>query len=154
MARSLPGDSSGRDLSGRGKKPTQQGALTLWRRQRAGLVRTERIRPSNAHSLSGDDRGRDLSGHKKKQTEQGTPTSWRRQKEGLVRTWKETERARHTDQLEAAEGGACQYIERNQLSEVYSPTEDGRERACQDKERNRQSKAGSLSGDGRERGLS
>ena len=39
-AHSHAGDGRGRDLSGHGKKPTDRGALTSWRRQREGLVRT------------------------------------------------------------------------------------------------------------------
>ena len=92
-ADSPTGDSRERDLSGHGKKPMAQGALTSWRWQREGLVRTqketdrprhthsletveggtcqdpERDRPTEANSLSGDGRGRDLSGHRKKPTE-------------------------------------------------------------------------------------
>ena len=34
------GDGRGRDLSGHGKKPAEQGTLTSWGRQRKGLVRT------------------------------------------------------------------------------------------------------------------
>ena len=37
---SLPGDSRGRDLSGHGKEQTYRSALTNWRRQGEGLVRT------------------------------------------------------------------------------------------------------------------
>ena len=37
---SLPGDSRGRDFSGEEKKPSKRGALTSWRQQREGLVRT------------------------------------------------------------------------------------------------------------------
>jgi len=40
--------------------------------------------------------------------------------EGLVRTWKETDLARHTHQLEMAEGGTCQDTERNRPSKVHS----------------------------------
>ena len=88
-----------RDLSGPRKKPTDRGALTLWRRRREGLVRTrketnrprhthnletaeggtcqdtERNRPTKAHSLPGDGRGRDLSGHGKEANDQGTLTT-------------------------------------------------------------------------------
>ena len=95
-AHSLPGDGRGKDLSGKGKKQTERGLLTLWRRKRKGLVRTrEKNRPieahslpgdgkgtcqdmksnqqSEAHSLSGDGRGRYLSGYEK-ETERETPT--------------------------------------------------------------------------------
>jgi len=107
---SLPGDGRGRDKSGHGNKATKRGALTSWRGQREGFVRTqkdsdqvrhthklktaeggtcqnmERKQPSKAHSHTGDHRWRDLSGHRMKATEQGTLTCWRPQWEGLVRT--------------------------------------------------------------------
>ena len=130
-ADSLPGDGRERDLSGHGKKQTEQGALTSWRRQREGLVRIrketdrsrcthkletaeggtcqdrERNRPSELDLLPGDGRGRDLSEQGKKQTRRGTLTSWTRQRDELVRAQKETERARHTHKLETAEVGTC-----------------------------------------------
>jgi hypothetical protein len=102
---SLPGDSKARDLSGHGNKPTEQGALTLWRWQR-----------------------RDLSGHEMRPTEQGALTYWRRQSEGLVRTRKETDRARGTHFLETTEGGTCQDTERNRQSDAHSQTGDSRGR--------------------------
>jgi len=101
-------------LSGHRKKQTEQGALTSWRWQREGLVRTwkgtdqargthmletagggtcqdtERNQLSKGHSLSGDHRGRDLLGHGKKPSKQGG-----------------------TYKLEIAEGGTCQDMERN-----------------------------------------
>ena len=82
-------------MSGHRKKPTDRGALTTWRRQREGLVKTwkETDRPTEAHSHPGDGRGRDLSGHGKNPTDQGALTPWRQQKEGLVRTRKEIDRA-------------------------------------------------------------
>ena len=100
-AHSHPGDGTGRDLSGHGKRPADRRALTNCRWDREGLVRTwketdrltrthfletasggicqdmERNQPSDAHSLSGDGIGRDLSGHRKNPTEQGALTSWR-----------------------------------------------------------------------------
>ena len=102
---SLPGDHRRRDLSGHRKKVTKQGTLTSWRRQREGLVRTQKESKqargthflettkggpcqdmetkqlSKGHSLSGDHRGRDLSGHGKKVTKQGALTFWRPQRE-------------------------------------------------------------------------
>ena len=95
-AHSRSRDGRGRDLSGYGKKKTKQGALTLWRQQREGLVRTgkekdrargthileisergtcqytERNQPSEVHSQTGDSRGRGFSGDGKKPTERGT----------------------------------------------------------------------------------
>ena len=116
-AHSHAGDGRRRDLSEHGKKPTDRSALTAWRRQREGLVRTrketdqprhthiletaveetcqntERNRPTEAHSHPGDGRGRDLSGNRKKPAEQGTLTNWRWQREG---PGQDTERNRLT----------------------------------------------------------
>ena len=104
-AHSHPGDGRGRDLSGHRKKPTDRDALTHWRWQREGLVRT-----------------------RKETTDRGPLTLWRRQREGLVKTRKETDRPRCTHFLEIAEGGTCQDTERNRPTEAHSPTGDGRER--------------------------
>ena len=149
---SLPVDSRGRDLSGHGKKSTDRGALTFWRRQRNGLVRTwkktdrprcthqletaeggtcqgtERNRPTEVHSHSGGGRGRYLSGHGRKPTDRGALTSWRRQKEALVRTRKEIDQSRRTHLLETAEEETCRDMKRNRPIEVHSPTGDGRGR--------------------------
>ena len=118
-------------MSGHGKKSTEPGALTSWRRQREGLVRTrkeidqarrthflettkggtcqdtERNRPSQAHSLPADD-----------------------------------------------EGGTSQDKENNRLSEAHSLPEDGRGRDFSGTERNRPSEAHSQAGDGRGNDLS
>ena len=128
---SLPGDCRGRGLSGHGKKPTERGALTSWKRQREGLVRTrkesnrargtysletgeggthqdkERNRSSEGNSLPGDDRGRDLS---------------------AVRTQKEIDRSRGTHTLETVEGGTYQDTERNRPCKGHSLPEDSRGR--------------------------
>jgi len=50
---SLPGEHRERDLSGHGKKETEEGALTLWRPHREGLVRIrkKRDRARGTHSL-------------------------------------------------------------------------------------------------------
>ena len=92
-AHSHPGDGRGRDLSEHRKKPTDRGALTSWRRQKEGLVKTwketdrprrthiletagggtcqdtERSRPTEVYSQTKDGRGRGLSGHGSKSTE-------------------------------------------------------------------------------------
>ena len=104
-AHSRPGDGRGRDLSEYGKKPTERGVLTLWRRQREGLVRTW-----------------------KKPTDRGVLTSWRRQREGLVKTRKETDRELCTHELQTTEGGTCQDTERNRPTEAHSQTGDGKGR--------------------------
>ena len=145
-----PEDSRGSDLSGHGKKSTDRGALTSWRRQRERLVKswkeidrprrthsletaevgtcqdTERNRPTKAHSRAGDSRGRDLSGHGKKSIDQGALTSWRWQRERLVRIWKEIDRPRGTHKLEKSEGATCQDMERNRSTEAHSLSGDGR----------------------------
>jgi hypothetical protein len=63
-AHSLPGDDGGRGLSGHGKKLTERGALTPWRRQREGLVRAWNETETNkVHPQTGDGRGRVSSEH-------------------------------------------------------------------------------------------
>ena len=42
QSHSHPGDGRGRDLSGHRKKSIEPGALTAWRKQREGLVRTQK----------------------------------------------------------------------------------------------------------------
>ena len=144
------GDGRGRDLSGHGRKSTKRGALTLWRRQREGIVRTqketnqarstrfldtaeegacqvtERNRLSDAHSQTGDSKRKDLSGHGKKLAKQGALTPWGWQREGLVRARKETNRARGTHFLETAEGVTCQDMEINRPSKGHSLPGDNR----------------------------
>jgi len=132
-------------MSGHRKKPTNQGALTDWRSQREGHVRTqketnqprgthileitergtyqdtERNQPSKGHSQAGDHtgRGRDKSGHRKKPTKQGALTNWRPQRERHIRTQEETNQARATNTLETTEGGTGQDTERNQPSKGH-----------------------------------
>jgi len=132
---SLAGDGRGRDLSGHRKNGTKQCALTYWRWQREGVIRTwkechrarrthslvtveggtcqdmERRRLREEHSLPGDGRGKDLSRHGKNATEQGTLTSWRWQRDRLVWIQKECNQARHTHFLETGGGGTCQDME-------------------------------------------
>ena len=67
---------------------TKQGALTLWRWQREGQVRTWKV------------------------TKQGALTPWRWQREEQVRAWKESDQARGTHKLEMAEEGTGQDTER------------------------------------------
>jgi hypothetical protein len=133
-----------RDKSGHGKNPTDGGALTCWREHQGGQVRTwkesnrargthflerasegtsqdtERIWPCEGHSLPGDHTGRDKSGHGKNPTERGALTSWRPHWEGQVMTRKESDRARHTHELEKALGGTSQDIERIRPSKAHS----------------------------------
>ena len=129
------GDSIGWDMSGRGKNPTQRGALTFWRRRQEGQVSTrkesdqargtyslatasggtsqdtERIRPSGGHSHPGDSTGRDKSAHRKNPSERGALTSWIQHGVGKVRTQKESDPASGTHFLETASGWTSQHTE-------------------------------------------
>ena len=118
-----------RELLGYGNKLTKRGALTLWRRQRDGVVRTWKgIERARGHSLSEDHRERDLLGYRKRPTKREALTLWRRQREGFVRTRKEADRGRGTNFLETAKRGSCQDTERNRPSERHSPPGDDRGR--------------------------
>jgi len=99
-------DHRGWDKSGHRKNATKQRALTNWRWQTEGQVRTwketdqargthflemaegwtsqdtERKQLSKGHSPAGDSRGRDKLVYRKKVTEQEALTSWRPQREG------------------------------------------------------------------------
>ena len=70
-AHSLAGNGRGRDLSKHGKELTQQRALTCWRRQREGLVRTckQLDRAKHTHSLEMAEEGTCQDKGKKKQGE-------------------------------------------------------------------------------------
>src|SRR5205807_1458902 len=97
---------------------------------------TERSRLSKRNSLPRNGKGRDLSGHGKKLTKREALTSWRWQREGLVRTRKENNEGRGTHKLEMAEGWTCHDTERNQPIEGSSPTGAAEGGACQYTERN------------------
>jgi len=107
-------------LSGHRRKATEQGALTSWRLQREGFVRTQKgsNRARHTHFLETAEGG--TSGHRKKLTEQGALTNWRPQMERLVRTRKESDRARHTHFLETATGGTCHDTEGKRTSKAHS----------------------------------
>ena len=148
-AHSLSGDGRGRCLSGHGNKPTDQGALTCWRRQRERLVRTrkepdrpwrthfletaeggtcqdtERNRPTEAHSPTEDGRGRCLSGPRK-EPDRLRPTHFL--ETALVRTREEIDRPRRTHMLETVEGETCQDTETNRLTEMHSQTGESKAR--------------------------
>ena len=96
-AHSRPGDRTGRDKSGHGKKLTERCALTNWRPHRKGQVR-----------------------HRKKLTERCALTFWRPHRKGQVRTGKETDRAMRTHVLGTAQGGTSQDRERNRPSDAHS----------------------------------
>ena len=124
---SLPGECRSMDKSGHGKEQSDRGALTAWRVQIDGQVRTlkgterprgthklesadrwtsqdtERNRATKGHSLPGECRSMDKSRHRKEQSDQGALTSWRVQIDGQVRTHKGTERPRGTHCLESAD---------------------------------------------------
>ena len=103
---SLSDDGRRRDLSEHGKKPTNRGALTSWRWQREGIVRTW------------------------KETDQsrGTHQLEMVEREGLVRTRKETDQARGTHELETADRETCEDMERNRPIEAHSLSGHSRER--------------------------
>ena len=134
-------------------KPTDQGALTLSRRQREGLVKTQKKTGDRGALTLCEMAERDLSGHGKKSTDRGTLTSWRWQREALVRTQKEIDRSRRTHQLETVVGGTSQDTQRNRQRRTHflEAAEGG---TCQDKERIRPTKAHSHPGDDRGRDLS
>ena len=170
---SLPGNGRGRDLLGHRKEPTDQGALTSWRRQREGVVRSRKAtnQARGTHELETGEEGtrqdterndqlrrthkletrtgRDLSEYRKKPTDQCALTNWRRGREVLVSTQKEANRPRCTHSLGTAEGGTCQDTERNQSTEAHSRTGDEVGGTCQDTERNRLTEAHSPTGDSR-----
>ena len=131
-------------------KSTERRTLTLWRRQRERLVRTQKQidrrknthkletaegatcqdmetnRPREGNSLSGDGRGSDLSGHGNKSTKRRTLTLWIRQRERLVRTRKQIVRGKNTHFLETADRATCQDMETNRPREGHSRSGDGR----------------------------
>src|SRR6266850_408285 len=112
---SLPGEHRWMDKSGHGRNLSEQGALTFWRAQMDGQVRTrkeservrgthflestdgwasqdtEGIRASEGHSPTGEHRWTDKSGHGRNPSERGALTNWRAQMDGQVRTRKESE---------------------------------------------------------------
>ena len=146
---SHPRDGIGRDKSVYGKNVTERGALTNWRRNQEGQVRTrkesdrvrgtyfletapggtsqdiERIWPSEGHSHSGDSIVKDKSGHGRNPTERWALTSWRRHRERQVRTREESDRARGTHSLETALGGTSQDTESIRPSDGHSLSGDG-----------------------------
>src|SRR6267142_680506 len=119
--------------SGHGKNPTEQGALTSWRAQTDGQVRTqkesnqergthilesadgqtsqdmERIQPSEGHSHTGECR---WTSQDTVRTECGVLTDWRVQIDRQVRTEKASDRVGATHKLESAERQKNQDMER------------------------------------------
>ena len=72
-----PGDDIGRDRSGYGKNPTEREALTNWRPNRGGQVKTwkESDRVRGTHTLETASGGTSQeSGHEKNPTERGALT--------------------------------------------------------------------------------
>ena len=80
---------SGGTCQDTGKKPNERSALTNWRPQREGLVRTwkETDRPRRTHILE-------------------------RASRGAYQDTERTDRPRHTHVLETAPGGTCQDTEK------------------------------------------
>ena len=140
-------------MSGQGKKPTKQGALTPWKQQREELVRTlnETNRARHTHHL---ETAEELVTTRIDPTRRGALTNWRQQREGLVRTREETEQARHTHVLKTAEGETCHNTEKTDHARRTHFLKIAEGRTCHDTDRNRPSKAHSLPGDGREGDLS
>src|SRR6266850_2096719 len=112
---SRPGKHRRMDKSGHGRNTSKRGALTYWRVQTDGQVRTrkeseqargthflesadgwtsqdmEGIRASEGHSRTGERRQTDKSGHGRNPSERGALTNWRAQMDRQVRTRKESE---------------------------------------------------------------
>src|SRR6266850_484063 len=112
---SLSGERRRTDKSGHGRNPSEQGALTPWKAQTDGQVRTwkeykrargthflesadgrtsqdmEGIQVSKGHSPTGERRQTDKSGHRRNPSERGALTNWRAQMDRQVRTRKESE---------------------------------------------------------------
>ena len=148
-AHSLAGDSRGRDFSGHGRKLTDRGPLTSWRRQREEFVRTQKATdlPMPTHFLmTAGGTGQDMKRNRpcKARLHPGDGRGMK-----LVRTWKETDRPRPTHSLETAEGGNCQDMERNRPINAHLHPGDNRRRDLSG-HRNRPSEAHSLPRDGRE----
>src|SRR6267142_1892517 len=100
------------DKSGHGNNPTERGALTSWRAQTDGQVRTwkQSDRARGTHLL--EDAGTNKSGHRNKPTERGALTNWRAQTDEQVRTEKQSDRVRSTHGLERADGRTSQDTDR------------------------------------------
>ena len=135
------------------KRNDRAGALTNWKWQREGLVRTrkevdqvrgthdletgegetcwdvERHRPREGHRDSlPRRRGTDSSRHGKESTKRGhPPTGDSKGGEGVLRTPKEIDRATDTHSLVTTEGGTCQDMEKPRRRGGNSPTENGRD---------------------------
>ena len=168
-------DSRGRDLSGHRKNPTERRALTSWRRQREGLVRTpkeidrargthklktaergtcqdaERNQLSEGHSLPGDGRGRDLSGYGRNRA--GGRHSLSGDGRGRDLSGHEprsTERGALTSWRWQREG-LVRILKETDRERGAHFLETGGGGTCQATERNQLSKGHSLPGDGRGR---
>ena len=99
-------------MSGHGEGLTEQGALTLWRRQREGLVKTR------------EETDREMHTHQLEMAEGGT---------GQDR--EENDRARHTHKLETEDGGTCQDTDKNRQTEAHSLPIGGRGRDLSGREK-------------------
>ena len=128
-AHSPTGNNRGRGWSKYGKKPTNQGPLTLWRWQREELVRT------------------------RKKTDQAITTYILEMVEGgTCHDTERTDRPSPTHQLEMAEGGTCQDVERTRSTKAHLlPGDSGGRNLSGYGKKNRPTEAHSLSVDGRGR---
>ena len=123
------GDGKGRDLSGHERNPTARDALTSWRRQKEGLVRSreETNRPRPTHKLETAEGGTCQDTERHQQTEaHSLPGDGRRR--DFVRTHKKPDWLRCAHQLEMVEGGTCQGTGRNRWTEAHSRPVDSRGR--------------------------
>ena len=127
------GDGRGRDLSRHGKKKTKRGALTFWRGQKEGLVRTrkEADRARGTHILETAEGGTGQNTERNQPSEAHSHTEDRRGRD-FVRTQKEANRERRAHWLETAKGGICQGTERKRSSEGAHSLETAERGTCHD----------------------
>jgi len=108
------------------KNPSDQGALTDWRAQTDGQVRTqkesEQVR--GTHRLESTDRQVKIQ---KNPSKQGALTNWRVWTDRQVRIQKESEQPRGTHFLESTDGWTSQDTERFQVTKGHSPTGEHRQ---------------------------
>ena len=139
-------ESRHKDKSGHGNNASQEGALTSWRAQKQGQVRTrkecepgrdthilespdtktsqdtERMRASEGYSPTGEPRHKDKSEHGKNASQRGALTNWWAQIQRQVRTWKECEPTRGTHVLKSTDTETSQDVERTRASKGNSQT--------------------------------
>jgi hypothetical protein len=112
------------DKSGHGKKASERGALTTWRSQSDGQVRTsqESERARSTHVLESAERWTSEDTKKNERASKGYSLAGERRGDRQVRTRKESERAGGTHELESAKRRTSEDTERKQASEGHSHT--------------------------------